>query len=355
MTGKQSGDFRRAPGAYVIPWTDVLVEGAGNCPLAELSIGQELVLAEWPHRLDVPAGRLRLEGGDGVEELHARAARIARMLAGVVAAPVAPLPEPDDQLLKGGLVLTDGRTSYGCAVVEGRVPLLVFHGRCPAPRDRLWIVRLDGAFPLRTGGVDQPAVVCFAAGTPVATPAGARPIETLQPGDMVLTRDHGAMPVRWRGQRTISAAQLIAEPHLRPVRIRSGALGIDRPDGDVLLSPDHRVLVSGPAAATLFGVREVLVRAGDLLDADGVVRDRTPAKVTYVHLALDGHQVLDASGLPVESFDPSSADLSALRDADRAALLERFPGLRSAPGTFGPPARRVLRTSEAAILGHRLN
>ncbi|MGC9420245.1 MAG: Hint domain-containing protein, partial [Rhodovulum sp.] len=36
----------------------------------------------------------------------------------------------------------------------------------------------------------------FAAGTEIATTLGWRTVETLQPGDRVLTFDHGSQPVR---------------------------------------------------------------------------------------------------------------------------------------------------------------
>jgi hypothetical protein len=39
--------------------------------------------------------------------------------------------------------------------------------------------------------------VCFVAGTLIATPSGAVPVERLRPGDLVATWDEGAQPVRW--------------------------------------------------------------------------------------------------------------------------------------------------------------
>ncbi|NBQ51552.1 MAG: hypothetical protein EBU35_13140, partial [Marivivens sp.] len=40
-------------------------------------------------------------------------------------------------------------------------------------------------------------IICFTPGARIATPRGARPIETLRPGDLVVTRDHGLQPIRW--------------------------------------------------------------------------------------------------------------------------------------------------------------
>jgi hypothetical protein len=47
---------------------------------------------------------------------------------------------------------------------------------------------------------DYVAPICFVTGTRIATPGGARPVETLAPGDLVMTRDHGAQPLLWTGR-----------------------------------------------------------------------------------------------------------------------------------------------------------
>ncbi|WP_343035140.1 Hint domain-containing protein [Parasulfitobacter algicola] len=49
---------------------------------------------------------------------------------------------------------------------------------------------------------------CFTLRMMIATPQGNRRIETLTPGDLVTTRDHGDQPVRWIGQRTVPAIRL---------------------------------------------------------------------------------------------------------------------------------------------------
>ncbi|MGR3518970.1 MAG: Hint domain-containing protein, partial [Roseovarius sp.] len=77
----------------------------------------------------------------------------------------------------------------------------------------------------------QAACVSFTRGTRITMATGAqKPVETLQPGEMVLTRDDGAQPLRWIGQTTLRAIGDFA-----PVRIRAGALNNE---GDLLVSPD---------------------------------------------------------------------------------------------------------------------
>src|SRR6056297_1430822 len=49
------------------------------------------------------------------------------------------------------------------------------------------------------GFVNVDQVPCFVAGTLIKTPLGDVPVEQLQAGDLVITQDHGAQPVRWAG------------------------------------------------------------------------------------------------------------------------------------------------------------
>lgn len=350
--GRPTGRRGRSDGLYVIPLTDVVFSDMEDAP-DHPEIGQELHLGRWPGRLDTTNTRLVLEGADGVAQLHERAARIARILARQTPQPDPILPDPDEAPLRGGMVLTDGRTAYPCTLIDGPPRLLAFHGRHPGPGTPLWVARVDGAN--RPRRPSPPTLLGLTEDTPVATPDGPRPAMSLRAGDLVLTRDHGARPLRWIGHHRLEAAQLLAMPSLRPLRIAASALGIDRPDGDLSLSPGHRVLVSGPAARKLFQTREVLVGLQHLRDLPGIGLDLRPGAVTYVHLALDTQDMLCAAGLWVESFDAARADLSALGAANRAALFAAFPELRTSREALGPPARRVLSLSEAAILRHRMN
>ena len=47
----------------------------------------------------------------------------------------------------------------------------------------------------------------------------------------------------------MTGARLYAMPHLRPIRFRAGALGQGRPEDDLLVSPQHRMLVQGRCGA----------------------------------------------------------------------------------------------------------
>ena len=89
---------------------------------------------------------------------------------------------------------------------------------------------------------------CFATGARTVTPDGERAIETLKPGDRVVTHDGRSTPVIWVARRTVANPRGV-ELGRKPVRIDAGALGPDLPNRP--LTADH---------ALLFG--DMLVNAG---------------------------------------------------------------------------------------------
>lgn len=253
-------------------------------------------------------------------------------------------------------MITDGAQSYTVTVIDigaASPPLLMFVDELPPRGADLWVVRhtLD-AKAVRGHQANIDAVICFTPGTRIATPRGQQMVEHLGVGDLVLTKDNGPQPVQWIGRRHMTGARLFATPAFRPVRIRAGALGVERPDQELLVSPQHRMLISGPAAQALFNTPDVLVAAKDLIDGRRICVDLTAREVTYIHLLLPMHNVLWANGVLTESFHPASASLQALGVEDRARLLAMKPELADDPHSYGGYARRNLTRSEAAILRH---
>lgn len=192
-----------------------------------------------------------------------------------------------------------------------------------------------------TVGNGDTGPACFVAGTPIDTPDGPRAVEDLQPGDLVLTRDHGAQPLRWIGQQTVRGQGPFA-----PICISAGMLGAER---DICVSPQHRVLVTGWRAEILFGADEILVAAKSLIN-DGTVRRAPCPRVRYVHLLFDRHEIVTSAGLPSESFFPGETALDALEDAVRAELCGLFPELRVASARYGGFARPVHKGPELRLL-----
>lgn len=185
-------------------------------------------------------------------------------------------------------------------------------------------------------------IICFTPGTMILTSHGDRPIETLQPGDMVVTRDQGLRPLRWVGKRVVSGLGGSA-----PVRV--GAKAQDKSRSGLLVSPRHRILYTGYRAELLFGDPEVLVPAAFLVDGKDVVQEPCQ-QITYLHMMFDHHEVIYAEGLATESFHAGDLALDALGEADRETLFATLPGLRTAPGRHIETARLCLEEHEAALL-----
>jgi Hint domain-containing protein len=193
-----------------------------------------------------------------------------------------------------------------------------------------------------TGYVTVDSVPCFVAGTRIETPDGPMAVEDIQPGDLVMTRDEGPQPVRWSGRRHVEA-----QGDLAPIHIRAGTFG---QHDDLLVSPQHRVLVRDSLAELLFGEGEVLVAAKDLLNDHSVVR-RCGDQVTYVHLMFDQHQIIFSEGLETESFLPGPQTTNCLEQPIVDEICEIFPELDPATGQgYGSSARRTLRKFEALLL-----
>ncbi|MCR8547204.1 Ig-like domain-containing protein [Salipiger sp. P9] len=191
---------------------------------------------------------------------------------------------------------------------------------------------------------------CFTPGTLIATPQGERLVEDLEVGDRVITRDNGIQEIRWIGRKDLTGHELARKPHLRPVLIQQGALGKNLPEHDLLVSPNHRVLVANDKTALYFEEREVLAAAKHLTGLDGVDEVETLG-VTYIHMMFDNHEVVLSNGAWSESFQPGDHSLKGIGDAQRQEIFELFPELEHEEGlkAYGS-ARRSLKKHEAQLL-----
>ncbi len=180
---------------------------------------------------------------------------------------------------------------------------------------------------------------CFTPGIMIATPRGEVPVETLRVGDRVITRDNGLQPITWVGSRTLNWAQLGTETHLRPILISQGSLGSGLPESDMLVSPNHRVLIASDQTAVRFNEPEVLVASRTLIGKRGISTVQT-GRVIYIHFMLARHQVVLSNGAWTESFQPTHKALDGLGNAQRNEIYEILPELREALGEHAFPATR---------------
>ncbi|PTX46555.1 Hint domain-containing protein [Gemmobacter caeni] len=350
-------------GTFVISWSQTETDGIRAATPDVLAVGASWRWTGAPVRVDGPQSVLVLEAAENMADIRKRAARMVRRLIGASlsasleerAAALA-APEQDEAEPEQGVVVTDGLQSWCVTLIAvpdtGSTLAMFVDDLPPADRD-LWVVRTSvdrtqsGAGARQAGGV-----ICFTPDTRIATPDGPRLIQHLRPGDRVLTRDNGPQEILWTGSRRMSGARLYAMPHLRPVRFRAGAFGSGRPEDDLLVSPQHRMLVTGAAARALFNTDEVLVAAEDLLNDHSILVDHALREVTYVHLLLEGHNIVFANGMETESFHPANTALDTLSPESRASLLALMPRVEANPERYGDYARRNLSASEAAILRH---
>ncbi len=134
-------------------------------------------------------------------------------------------------------------------------------------------------------------LACFALGTRIRTANGDVPVEALRDGELVPTLVSGGLSrVRWIGRRTLDVTRHARPWDVAPVRVRAHTFAAGVPIRDLLLSPDHAVMLDG----ALIPIR--YLRNGATIAQEAV------AAITYFHVELDAHDVLLAEGLPAESF-----------------------------------------------------
>ncbi|MEO0752216.1 MAG: Hint domain-containing protein, partial [Pseudomonadota bacterium] len=155
--------------------------------------------------------------------------------------------------------------------------------------------------------------------------------------------------IAWINQVTLTAAHMARAPGLRPIRVRAHAFGENQPNRDMLLSPQHRVLLRGWQTELLFGTQEGLAAVWHLINDRTVTRAMDVDEVTYIHFMFDRHEVVCADGMWAESFLPGPRTVSGLDAGPRAELMTLFPELGADAVPEMTSARPILKKWEAAL------
>lgn len=198
------------------------------------------------------------------------------------------------------------------------------------------------AYEIIPGGSHDPTVpyadltICFAARTMIATPHGARPIETLRAGDLVLTSDNGVRQILWVGCQHRTGIKGHA-----PVHIPAGSLGNE---ADLWVSSQHRMLVTPSMGFQTPARDEILLPAKALIGQRGI-RSAPRLHVVYYHILLEQHDVVFANGIRSETMYPGPMALKALRPHQRAEVRRLMPDAFGADAT-PTPARTLIRPGE---------
>ena len=194
-------------------------------------------------------------------------------------------------------------------------------------------------------------VPCFTPGTTIATPRGEMLVEDLQVGDKIITRDNGIQEIRWIGAKRMDGRTLQSNPHLQPVLIQKGSLGFGLPERDMLVSPNHRMLVNNDRVSLYFEENEVLVSAKHLVNPTEGVQSIKSMGTTYIHFMFDAHEVVLSNGAWTESFQPGDYSLKGIGNAQRNEIFELFPELQGQKGREAyASARLTLKKHEARML-----
>ena len=134
-------------------------------------------------------------------------------------------------------------------------------------------------------------LVCFLAGTLITTPSGEQLIESLEPGDEVVTNS-GVHPIKFVSSSSGTIFHLMDLGKL-PICIKAGSFGSAGPSQDLWLSPSHAVLFSGH-----------LVEASALLNGTTITQQEDPGSlwITYYNIEFENHEIIRANGIEVESY-----------------------------------------------------
>ena len=162
------------------------------------------------------------------------------------------------------------------------VATLLFDGNYAA--DSFSVTPVGGAVAI----TDPP---CYCRGTLICTERGEVAVEDLAIGDKVMTMSGAAQPIKWIGQRNVIARY---SDRLRawPIRVKANALAEGVPSRDLLVSPDHALLIDG-----------ILIQAGALVNGVSIVRETdVPEVFTYFHVELNDHALIFAENTLAETF-----------------------------------------------------
>ena len=178
------------------------------------------------------------------------------------------------------------------------LPLSDTHQICAAPRRDgpvLWFGFTRGAAPpTHAAWIGQR--------TPVETSLGAVAAAHLLPGAIIMTADHGPLPLLARRNLTLPARGSFA-----PVLLRAPFFGVRQ---DLLVSADQLIAVTGAEAEYLFGEEAVLMRAGDMVDGRTALSDQRRAVIGSVDLDLGRPALIEADGCLIATGHHTEADAS---------------------------------------------
>ncbi len=143
------------------------------------------------------------------------------------------------------------------------------------------------------------SVSSILAGTPITTDKGDLPIEFLQPGDFILTKDDNFVPLRAIGSYSVSRWDMVRQPELRPIVFPIGSIGNE---AELRFCGMHRVFLTSVFADMIFGTPDVLAPARSCVGHRGIYEDARKKPPQYYQLLLDRHELIGSANAWSESL-----------------------------------------------------
>jgi antigen 43 len=161
-------------------------------------------------------------------------------------------------------------------------------------------------------GKESVIITCYAGGTEILTGHGTVPVEAINPGDTVVVRRDGQdllEPVVWVGSSSIDLSRHARPELAAPIRVKAGALSDNTPARDLLLSPEHGLILDGRCVPV-----KLLVNGGS------IAREYPAVPFEYYHVELEKHGILIAEGAEAESY-LDTGNRSLFDNADDPRML----------------------------------
>jgi hypothetical protein len=131
-------------------------------------------------------------------------------------------------------------------------------------------------------------------GSRIRSANGDVAVEDIREGDkVVVVRDGREVleTVQWVGTTAIDLSKHAHVEDAAPIRIRAGAIAEARPARDLLVSPEHCLIIDSRC-----------VPAKLMVNGGSIVSERDHAPFTYHHIELEKHGILLAENTPSESY-----------------------------------------------------
>jgi Hint domain len=165
---------------------------------------------------------------------------------------------------------------------------------------------------------------CFLKGTKIQTAEGERNIEDLAIGDLLPTVFGGVRPIQWIGRYPFRKSDP-SKPwpkDVRPIRVARSAVAPEVPHADLYVTAGHAFLIDG-----------LLIPVGDLINGTMIIRHeaRDFDELEYLHIKVEGHDVIYAEGAPVETLPDVGDNATNFVEYFRMYGSPKTPETRCAP------------------------